>query len=430
MSLRRGISWTLLGFAVWSACNFLMQIVLGHFFGAGGKSALGIYGTASALSQPFLDLGAFGLTSIYVGRAAEGYKFEDFLGLRIAMMIAVTIGLGIWTLVSFPGNPYVFWTTMVFMFGCICDRSAWMFFAIYQREEKLKNLGVSQSIRGILSLLLFCIGGLVFHSVLVAVLGSTIASIGMIFLWDWPNASRVYRSVEEGKSGKGLIRPRMSWQISRSLLGLSAPIAISIFLDSFSLQYPRQHLAQQPSGQLFLGQLAAYSFAITIGQLGVQAVATSIAPRLGTTWSEQRISDFVHILKIGFGLCALFGLLLPVIAYFVGGPILSVILNKSFSGDPYTFAIVALSGSMIFLGTVIGTGLTAARQLKFQGLWKAPGAVLCLVLSLLLIPKYHVLGAAYVLLAVGIVKVCYGGVVLLLAVRKQQNQQSFDTVSL
>lgn len=399
-----------------------MQVVLGHFFGAHGKEALGTFGTANALSQPFLDLGAFGLTSIYVGRAAEQFEFEDFLGLRTWMMIAVTIALAIWTYISFPGNSYIFWTTMVFMAGCICDRTAWMFFAIYQREDQMQHLGISQSVRGILSLGLFSIGALVFHSVFWAVLGSSAASIGMIYLWDWPRASKVYREAREGVKRPHLIKPKYEWKPSKDLLILSFPIAVSVFLDSFSLQYPRQHLAQQPDGTQLLGQLAAYSFAITIGQLGVQAVATSIAPRLGLSWSRSNLDDFIKVLKYGLIMCAGLGILLPGIAYFVGGPMLSVVLNKSFRGDPLTFMVVALSGSMVFFGSVLGTGLTAAKVLKFQAIWKVPGAVLGVVLSLVLIPRYQVMGAAMVLFLIGVVKVSYGGVVLAQTIAKEKKR--------
>lgn len=422
MSLRKGISWTFLGFAVWSGCNFLMQVVLGHFFGAHGKEALGTFGTASALSQPFLDLGAFGLTSIYVGRAAEQFEFEDYLGLRTWMMIAVTLALAGWTYLSFPGNAMIFWTTMVFMFGCICDRTAWMFFAIYQREDQMQHLGISQSVRGILSLVLFSVGALVFHSVFWAVVGSSAASIGMIYLWDWPRASKVYREARKGVELPHLIKPKYSWQTSKDLLILSFPIAVSVFLDSFSLQYPRQHLAQQPNGTQLLGQLAAYSFAITIGQLGVQAVATSIAPRLGLAWSRSNLADFGRVLKYGLLMCAGLGVLLPLIAFFVGGPVLAIVLNKSFRGDPMTFMVVALSGSMVFFGSVIGTGLTAAKILKFQAIWKAPSGILCVVLSILIIPKYQVMGAALVLFVIGLVKVLYGGAVLGLTIQKEKKR--------
>lgn len=425
MSIKKGVAWTFLGYSFWSACSFLMGILLSKMSGVHGKEMVGIYGTANGLAQPFLQLGAFGLSSIYAARASGDYRFEEFMGMRMFTMLVSFVLLAGWTWIEFPGSWSMLIITLTFMVGVICDRLAEMIFTIYQREHLLRNLGLSQIVRGILSLILFTAGFLTTHTVLGAVAGSALGSILMLTLWDWPIASRLFRSLPEGDLTKRFIRPMFSFKKAPQIAVLAFPIALAVFVDAFAMQLPRTHLATLPDGKNMAGQLTAYMYAIVLGTLLVQAIAATIVPRLGQHWNSDNLPEFRRTLRLGFLLVAVLGLFLPAFAYFFGRPLLGIVFNKTFATGasmPAIFALVVFGGSLGFVAAMVGTGLTAAKVLKFQGMWMVPGLIISVIGAFTLINRYDILGAGLTLVAIGAAKAALGGGVLWQTIRKREKE--------
>mgnify|MGYP000645735256 CR=1 FL=1 len=99
LSLRRNVSWTLVGNLIYTSCNGGMLVILAKL---GNPMMVGQLALALAITTPVFTFSNLQLSTVQATDAKYEYLFSDYLGLRvITMALALLVILGITLMVKY-----------------------------------------------------------------------------------------------------------------------------------------------------------------------------------------------------------------------------------------------------------------------------------------------------------------------------------------
>jgi O-antigen/teichoic acid export membrane protein len=177
------------------------------------------------------------------------------------------------------------------------------------------------------------------------------------------------------------------------LLRTALPLGVVTGLVSLNFSIPRYFL-EASHGPAELGVFAAMSYCVIAGGLLVNALGQSAVTRLARLYSSGDGPGFrdllLRLVACGLGL----SVLALAAAHLAGRRVLELLYGPEFAAQPTTFTLVVLGGSIGYVASFLGYGMTAARWFRVQvSLFAALAALNALCCSLL-VPPYASRGAA------------------------------------
>lgn len=183
----------------------------------------------------------------------------------------------------------------------------------------------------------------------------------------WPEARRRWR--ETGSVGANILILRVLINIDIILLGiLAAPVVA--------------------------GNYAAASRIMFLLVVAVEVLWAALLPRLSRLAKESR-RDFIRTFNLYFGLVSV--LLLPTAlgGYLVGPDFVAFIYKGKFSDAGPVFQVLAISYSMLALGTFLGNTLLADDRQRWYFLPLIASSATAVIGVILLVPQHMGLGASW-----------------------------------
>ncbi|RYE72585.1 MAG: hypothetical protein EOP19_30340, partial [Hyphomicrobiales bacterium] len=274
MGNRRASLYSLLGYGVWSAFNFLMFASVTKL---ATREAAGAFALVIAVTSPILDFAQLNTRALQNTDAQHRFTFADFLGLRtLTMGLAVLLFLGYALLVRNPLEVRV--SVVLFGLRGAMDGLIDTHYGMLQRLDRMDAVGKSMAARGLLGFLAFALGFKFTGNLIVATGATCLTSLGMLLIIDRPSTLRVARTKEHpaGRAGLGarFIRPEM-----QAIAVLATPLAITILMTSFNLQVGRLIL-EKHRGLAEVGVYGALQYLIVIGRVPVIALGVALSTPL------------------------------------------------------------------------------------------------------------------------------------------------------
>ena len=403
MNLKRTVLYTSFGYGAYSACNLLMGILIGRM----GHSELGIYGTAVSLCNPFMVLAALNLRSLYVSQVFRDFKVENYLATRLVNFLIALVTVFFWAQYKLHGNTNLAWFTIIFMLGNVFDQTADMYFGIYQVRNRVDFLALSQTLRGILSILLFYLFVRLSHNSLYwGIAGSSLASFLMLVGFDFPVASWVETQVR----GQ-FIWPRIVKCDYLTIVKSAFPLTLSVFMDAFALAYPIVMVAQV-LGAAANSSITAYTYLISLGQIFITGVTMAIAPRLGESFNKNNEKEFKRVVNWGGLMAAVIGGGILLLTYVAGPILIHSVFRKTITVDEGLFLWIVCGGALRFGTSILGTAITSAKWVKGQFFWSLPRLLLALLITGPLVHRFGLYGAAWAMLVPTLLKLILGAFIL------------------
>jgi len=133
------------------------------------------------------------------------------------------------------------------------------------------------------------------------------------------------------------------------------------------------------------------------GYTVIAAVGNSLAPRLSRHWV---VSPFLYrrlAARIG-SVAFVVGCLNTLGALLFGKTILTIVYRAEYARHNSVFVILMAATAFYYFGSILGFAVTAARRLWSYAIVYSSVPLICLIMSLLLIPKYGLNGAALAVL--------------------------------
>lgn len=384
-SLRSNFAWTLTGNVLYAGCQWGMLSVLAKL---GNPSIVGQFTLGLAVCAPVFMFTNLQLRAVQATDVSAECGFANYFTLRL---VATLAGLAvIAALLPFVGSSpavrmIVFLVAVSKCIECMSDVTA----GLLQREEKLKWVAVSLMIRGAGSVLAFFLTFAYFHSLAMSVIAMSVVWLTVLVLYDAHNVRTLIGSHER------FLRfdPRALMRLA--MLGL--PLGWVATFASLNVNIPRYFL-QSSLGLADQGIYASLAYLVVAISLVIFALSVSVTTRLARLFADGELRQFSRLLaKLSTLGVLIAGAGVP-ITFLAGGPILSLLYGREYAEHVGLLALFVGTAGISTIGSFLFCGLTAAHSFRVQA-WVYCAAMLAsLVGSVVLVPRFGLIGAGVALL--------------------------------
>ncbi len=415
LTLRANFLWTLAGNVVYAASQWGILVALAKL---GTPEMVGEFALALAITAPIMIGTGLSLRGVQVTDSASQYSFGDYLSLRL-----ITTALALLLITGVVGFSRYGWD-LGFVILAVGTAKAFesvsdIFYGLLQRNERMDRIAISMMIKGLLSLAVVAGGVYSSNSLLPGVCGLVVIWALILVFFDVRNGMRVLSiSGRSGLSAENLLvrtGRALQWRWKpRSLAALAllaAPVGIVMALISFNTNIPR-YFIERRLGIRELGIFAAMVYPMVAGTTVVSALGQSASARLAQDYTKGDRHAFSLLIGKLLGIVMSLGCGGILLVWLAGRPILRLLYGVEYSNYAVVFLWLAVATAISYTGSILGYGMTAARYFRAQ---LPVFFVVTLVIAAscsILVPQYHLLGAAISITLAAICDVAGSTVVL------------------
>jgi O-antigen/teichoic acid export membrane protein len=275
---------------------------------------------------------------------------------------------------------------------------------LMQKFEMLDSAAIALLLRGGIGIGLFGVSFALRRSLPIALLVWLCAAGAVIASYDFSVARKLATS-------EGGIHWRFDWPTLRTLTITSLPLGFVSAIASLNTNIPRYTIERTLSVS-DLGIFASVAYPVTAATITANSLGQSALARLSRLSVEGRIKEFkilvLKLVAIGAGL----GAVAVTAVLTCGHWLLSTIYTPEYAKHESLFALLALTAGLNAIACFLSYGLTAARRFRVQ----LPITLVCtlstFIFSVILVPRFKLMGAASALLISASVMIALAGTVL------------------
>lgn len=364
LTLRRNFSWTFIGNAVYSACQWGMLVVLAKL---GSPEMVGQFTLGLAITAPVFMLTNLQLRSLQATDAKHEYRFGDYLSLRlIGTLLALIVIVGVSLKAGYSWE--LFLVVMAIALAKAFEAISDVFYGLVQNYERMDRIALSLIIKGPLSLILMGIGVYLTHNVLGGVLGLAISWGAMLLIFDIRSGAMLIESsplAREDLAARNLLLPLWNLKTLVNLLWLSLPLGVVMMLISLNTNIPR-YFIEQYLGARELGIFGAISYLMVAGNMVIGALAQSATPRLAKYYAANNSRAFRNLLLKLVAIGILVGGAAVLAAVVAGREILTILYRPEYAEQTDVFVLLMVAAGVSYVASFLGYGMTAARYFRIQ----------------------------------------------------------------
>jgi O-antigen/teichoic acid export membrane protein len=417
-SLRWNFSWTFVGNVVYSACQWGILVLLAKI---GNPEMVGQYGLAMAIATPVLALSSLQLRAVLTTDVKERIHFGEYLGFRL---MTTVLSLLVITAIALRSRPESMAGILVLGLAQAIEMVSDLYHGRMQFHEHMDRIATSMILRALLGLAALGVGVYLTHRVLWGVVGLALARVVVLLGYDIRKRTQLLsRRIPDGPeteqvlaAGNAALRPRWSLSVQRELLRTSISLGVIAMLVSLLPNIPRYFLVGT-LGERALGIFTATAFLVSTGNLLMTAMGQAAFVRLAKMAGAADVQGFNKLLLKLLGVAMLLGLGGVVVAMAFGRLLLTWIYRPEYAEHTDLLVVMMVAGTLAYVGSVLGSAVTAARSFRPQIPVLAAAACAGAISSFLLIHSYGLLGAGLSVVTAAAVQ-CTGHGILLLRVQK------------
>lgn len=374
------ISWTFIGSLIYALSQWLLIVILAKL---GSAEIVGQFSLGLAITAPIILFSNMQLRNIIATDSTNEYQFSEYLGTRIILLM---IGLFVIVLFVSIGAYNLTVSSVIILVGIskVFESLSDLTHGYFQKIERMDYAGKSLIYKAFSSIIAFSLIFYFTKKLNYALIGLIIAWVLRLFLYDLKYTKKYVSIIPQISNFKKIVV-------------FSLPLGLFSILNSVNTNIPRYFL-EGFIGLEELGYFSAISYILVVGNLLIRPLSLVAAPRLAKSFQENKLRKYLKILGILMLSGIFIGVIVLVIVYNFGENILSIVYGKDY-GNYTNIFLILISGSVFnYLTKFINTAIVATRRFRFQPLVIFITLIIGLISSILLIPKFGIIGAAYVTL--------------------------------
>jgi|SRR5690625_625799 len=403
-SFFENFSWTFVGSLVYALSQWLLIVILAKL---GTPEVVGQFSLGLAITAPIILFSNMQMRNLVATDSTNDYEFSEYLSSRLLLLI---LGFVIIIIVVIMGSYSLVVSIAIILVGFskVVESLSELTHGYFQKIERMDYAGKSLVYKAISSLIAFSLIFYLTRNLNYALIGLIFAWILRLFLYDLKYTKK-YVS----------IRPKIS--NFKKIILFSLPLGFVSTLTSLNVNIPRYFL-ENFGGIEELGYFSAIAYVLVGGNLLVRPLSIVAAPRLAESFQTKNFRRYLKLLSILLLSALLIGIVILLIIDNFGEIILTLIYGKEYAAYKNIFFII-MGGSVIsYLTMFLNTGVIATKKFKLQPLISCTTLIVALVTSLLLIPSYGIVGAAYVTVFVFISNFIGNSILLGIIIIKSYNE--------
>jgi O-antigen/teichoic acid export membrane protein len=385
LGLLRGMSWSVLGQAVSAFSQWgILMVLIKHL----DAESVGQFALALSVAAPVYAFANLQLSSLLASDQTREYSPVAYLILRLLSSLGGYLVLIVFLVVGIFDSELEGVLLLVGLLK-LCEAASDLMFGFLHQRERTDKVGLLLVIRGVVGLLIIWATVADTHQLRAALLALLAAQILLTSCVDlrilrW-HANDVFELVSTRAWRTGVTS-------CGHLMVLALPMGIVVGLNMLSFNLPRYWLAYY-QGTAAVGVYAALSYITTAGNMIIGAMGQTAVPRLSRYYQSDRRKFQRLLMQIAVPAIVV-GAVGIGVADQVGEPLLQIIYSSSFGTHTATFVWVMVASAILYLVSITGCGLSAARLYRVQAWITAVSTVSTAIACHYLIPKYGLVGAA------------------------------------
>jgi O-antigen/teichoic acid export membrane protein len=421
-SLRWNFSWTFVGNIIYSGCQWAMLVVLAKL---GNPEMVGQYGLALAVATPILALSSLQLRAVLTTDVTERVPFGEYLGFRLTTTVLslMVIAAAPFVMHYRSDSMMVIWVIGI---AQAIEMLSDLYWARMQFNDHMDRIAKSMIARGVLGLAGLGAGVYITHSVLWGAVGLMVARALVLVGYDIrkrtqlaPQRAALKETHEALQSDYATLRPRWTAPTQLDLLRTAITLGVIAMLVSLLPNTPRYFIAHS-LGERALGIFTATAFLVSTGNLIIVAMGTAAFVRLAKHYGAGEKSRFNSLLLKLLGIGAVLGVGGIVFAALFGHLLLTLLYRPEYAEHTDLLVAMMVSGAIGYVGTLLGSAVTAARFFKAQIPVLAIAVGAAALSSWMFVHSRGLLGAAYASIITSAV-LCLGQAVVLFFALKRMS---------
>ncbi len=395
LSLRANFIWSLAGNVTYAACQWGILVVLAKF---GSPELVGEFALALAVTAPVMIFASLSLRNVQSTDARGEYEFADYMSLRVLSTLAALVAIAGLAAAGYSGHLAL----VILLVGVAkaVESVSDIAFGFMQQREQMDRIAISMIVKGALSLA--AVAGAIFATGDLAIAMAALAGVWTLVLVGYD--MRVAAQLKGGDaSAARLLVPHWTPQVLWKLALVALPGGIVMTLISFGGNVPR-YFIEHHLGTRELGIFAALMYPIVAGSTVVGALGQSAMPRLSQYYARgdyaafQRLLGRLLLIGLGLGVAGL------AVIRFAGRFLLELLYRPEYGAYVTVFLWIGLACGIGYVASFLGYGMTAARYFRAQVPVFAATLVAIGAGCAVLVPRYHLIGAALAMTAGTIVQ--------------------------
>ncbi len=345
-----------------------------------GRFALGL-----AVTAPVMIAACLQLRVVQATDTRGDHSFGAYLGLRLVTTGAALLAIAAIALAAgYP--PIMMGLIMLIATAKASEAVSDVVFGLLQRHHDLRRVAVSMLAKGGLSVACVAVVLWLTGSLSWATLAMALAWGGVLALYDLRAARRLTA-----------IRPLLHPAPLARLAWVALPMGIVAGLQSLMTNVPR-YAVEADGGARALGYFAAIAYLVMAGNQPVMALWAALSPRLAELFvadraAYRRLTRRAVLLAVAVGAAVVGGALV------CGRTILAHAYTPEYAAHADVLVWLAVVAAVGYVASALCCSITAARRFADQLVVAALTLAVSWLASLLLVPRFGLVGAAWALLA-------------------------------
>lgn len=350
LSTKQNLVWNTCGCLVYQACQWLTTILVVTLSPSYENS--GILAFAMATGNVFTALATYNMRTYQVSDVDDEYSPQSYIGFRMATVIGSLVVFVVYSLFVSPGAETLVCMLIYLLFKA--DESfVNVLYGIDQKASRMDYIGVSQGIRGILSIGAFAGVLAVFGNLEAALAAMFVSCVAVTLTYDVPFSGKLQK-----------ISPRLDRVTLARLLKKCAPIVSALVIYGLVATVARQYYGIA-YGEEALGVYAAVATPCVIVQVLANYLYSPFLLPLAESWKGDDGKVFIR--KLGSLLVALIAVsVLCIVAAALFGPwFLEVVYGHSIEDYSWMITPAITAAALMALSYFFTDLLTLVRRFAF-----------------------------------------------------------------
>ncbi len=390
--LRVSFSWTLAGNVVYAATQFG---VLSSLAKMGTPAMVGQYALGLAITAPVFMFTNLQLRGVQATDARDEYPFASYFALRcLSTLLGILVIAAVVSLSRYDQSTKC--VILLITLGKGIETFSDVVAGHLQKFERLDQVARALMFRGTAALAVFAITFWATHRLWAAALAQALSWLATICFYDFRVLQRLLTPAE----------PLFKICLAdlRTLTMVSLPLGVVMTLASLNANIPR-YILESRLGVAQLGIFASLAYVLTSMNVTVMALGQSVSTRFSRFFADCDVRKFATLMrKLVFFSIAL-GVGASLLTLVAGRQALTIFYGPQYAEHVNLLCVLVLDATIMAIGSFLGFGLTAARVFRPQVPIMAASVIASAGLTLILVPRFSLLGAGYALMIASLVRV-------------------------
>ena len=375
---KKNFIWNMIGTTI-NAFNSLFFMIMATRIN--GIDDAGIFTFAFSTALLFNIIGVYSGRVYQVTDKTEATDKDFIISKVITCFAMLTVSI-LFVLV----NNYSFYKSSIILLLCflkMLEAFSETIYAIFQRKDSLYLTGISLTLKSLINLFIFFIIDLLTHNLVIAIIGMIITYGLIMIFYDYINIKKKIDIQKEYKKERIIT-------ILKKGVGAFIISFLTLYLINSS-KYVIDYLLVEKYQTIF----GILLMPATVILLFTQFIIHPFLNLITDCVHDKKYDELKKIIFKFLGVMILFGIVVIIVAYFLGIPVLELIYGISLNDYKKGFMVIMIGGVLYGMSSILSSILIAMRHLNIQIIIYSVVAIVITVIEYFLIDIYGVMGACY-----------------------------------